>query len=152
MAPRSCPDPTCGIARSLDVLGERWALLVVRDAFFGTTRFSDFRASLGVSPDVLAARLASLVEVGVFERRSYREPGERERDEYLLTEAGRELVPVLAALGSWGVKHRPVEAGPRAAYRDGGSGDPVRLAFVTADGREVSASDVTMTRSAGAAA
>ncbi|MCU1530231.1 MAG: HxlR family transcriptional regulator [Frondihabitans sp.] len=148
MSPRVCPDPTCGIARSLEVVGERWALLVVRDALFGKTRFSEFRASLGVSPDILTARLASLVEYGVLTRKSYRAPGEREREEYLLTDAGRALVPVLAALGSWGLEHRPVEAGPRTTYSDEQTGEPLELAFVAADGHVVDAGAVRMTKSA----
>ncbi|ROQ40661.1 HxlR family transcriptional regulator [Frondihabitans sp. PhB188] len=147
MPPRPCPDPTCGIAQSLDVLGERWALLVVRDAFLGRTRFSEFRASLGVSPDVLTTRLATLVEYGVLERQTYREPGERERDEYVLTPAGRELAPVLAALGRWGNDHRPVEgAGTRLSYRAADTDEPLRLAFVDPAGRAVAPSAVRVER------
>jgi DNA-binding HxlR family transcriptional regulator len=149
MSPRACPDPTCGIARSLDVLGERWALLVIRDAFYGTTRFSEFRASLGVSPDILTARLASLVEAGVMVRRTYREPGEREREEYLLTDAGRELTPVLAALGRWGAVHRPAEAAVGGGrYTETTSGERVRVAFVTESGRVVEPHAVRMERGA----
>ena len=85
MASRGPLDPRCGIARSLDLLGERWALLVVREALLGHTRFSQFRARLGLSPDVLTARLESLVAAGVLERSTYREDGARERVEYLLT-------------------------------------------------------------------
>jgi DNA-binding HxlR family transcriptional regulator len=153
MSPRACPDPTCGIARSLEVLGERWALLVVRDAFYGTTRFSEFRASLGVSPDILTARLATLVEAGVMSRQTYREPGEREREEYLLTDAGRELMPVLAALGRWGAVHRPAEeALGTGRYIDTASGERVQVAFVTKSGRVVAPADVTMRRGEAAAA
>jgi DNA-binding HxlR family transcriptional regulator len=146
MTSRSCPDPSCGIARSLDVLGERWALLVVRDAMLGRTRFSEFRSHLGVSPDILAARLASLVEFGVMTRQTYREPGEREREEYLLTEAGRELATVLSALNSWGNEHRPVDAGSRITYSDPDSGAPLRLAFVAPDGHEVAPGAVRVSR------
>lgn len=146
MSPRSCPDPTCGIARSLEVVGERWALLIVRDALLGRTRFSEFRSHLGVSPDILAARLASLVDFGVLSRETYREPGEREREEYLLTEAGHALVPVLAALNSWGIEHRRVDAGSRIAYSDPDSGEPVRLAFIAPDGHEVAPASVHVSR------
>ncbi|BDZ50222.1 HxlR family transcriptional regulator [Frondihabitans sucicola] len=146
MTSRSCPDPTCGIARSLDVLGERWALLVIRDAMLGRTRFSEFRSHLGVSPDILTARLASLVEFGVLTRQTYREPGEREREEYLLTDAGRELSAVLAALNAWGVEHRPVDAGSRITYTDPDSGAALRLAFVDPDGREVAPGAVHLSR------
>ncbi|GAA4264408.1 helix-turn-helix domain-containing protein [Frondihabitans peucedani] len=147
MPSRPCPDPACGIARSLDVLGERWALLIVRDAMLGRTRFSEFRSHLGVSPDILAARLASLVDFGVLTRETYREPGEREREEYLLTDAGRALAPVLSALGSWGLEHRPVDAGSRITFTDPDSGAPVRLAFLAPDGREVAPGALRVTRS-----
>lgn len=150
MATRSCPDPTCGIARSLDVLGERWALLVVRDALYGKTRFSEFRASLGVSPDILTARLASLVDAGVMTRRTYREPGEREREEYPLTDAGRELAVVLAALGHWGVEHRPADVVGAGSYTDASTGEKVHVAFVTDDGRVVPTAGVRVARSSAA--
>jgi DNA-binding HxlR family transcriptional regulator len=146
MTARSCPDPSCGIARSLDVLGERWALLIVRDAMLGRARFSEFRAHLGVSPDILAARLASLVEFGVLTRNTYREPGEREREEYLLTDAGRELSVILSALNSWGIAHRPVDAGSRITYTDPESGAPLRVAFLAPDGHEVAPAAVRATR------
>ena len=146
MSPRACPDPTCGIARSLDVLGERWALMIVRDAFLGRSRFSEFRTSLGVSPDILTARLATLVDCGVLVRQTYRDPGERERDEYVLTDAGRELAPVLAALGRWGADHLPVDSGTRIRYLDSHTGDPVHLTFATAGGASVPASRVTLVR------
>ncbi|MCX2749823.1 helix-turn-helix domain-containing protein [Arthrobacter sp. MI7-26] len=97
----------CGIARSLEVLGEKWTLLVVRDVRLGFTRFSDIRERLGVAPDVLADRLAKLVDLGVLERRAYRDQGTRTRDEYKLTPSGEELVPVLAALRGWGDRHLP---------------------------------------------
>lgn len=127
----------CSIARSLEVLGEKWTLLVVREAFFGYTRFADFRARLGIAPDVLTARLETLVEGGVLERRPYRDAGQRQRDEYVLTEAGRELKPVLAAYVAWGDEHRPSGFGPSVRYVEEATGEPVRVAFVTEDGREV---------------
>ncbi|WP_432114927.1 winged helix-turn-helix transcriptional regulator [Streptomyces sp. S1] len=89
----------CSIARALEVVGERWTLLVVRDAFYGVRRYGDFLAHLGVPRAVLAARLRALVEVGVLERRRYRESPPR--DEYVLTERGLALWPVLWSLGSW---------------------------------------------------
>ncbi|WP_121369182.1 winged helix-turn-helix transcriptional regulator [Frondihabitans australicus] len=146
MSKRSCPDPTCGIAQSLSVLGEKWALLIVRDAFYGRTRFSEFKASLGVSPDVLTARLGALVDAGVLTRQCYREPGEREREEYLLTDAGRELSPVLAALGAWGVDHRPADVIGGGSYTEAETGERLKVAFVTGDGRIVPTADVRVGR------
>ena len=127
----------CSVARSLEVLGEKWTLLVVREAFFGYTRFADFRARLGIAPDVLTARLETLVEGGVLERRPYRDAGQRQRDEYVLTEAGAELKTVLAAFAAWGDVHRPSGFGPSVVYVEEATEQPVRVAFLTEDGREL---------------
>jgi len=123
-------DIQCSIARSLEVLGEKWTLLVVRDALSGTTRFSDFQESLGLAKNLLADRLATLVQWGVMERRSYRQEGERERSEYVLTDSGRELIYAVGALLSWGDAHRPTELGPTRILREAGSGERLRLAFL----------------------
>src|SRR6201995_2677721 len=85
------PDLMCSIARSLCVLGERWTFLILREAFSGVTRFSEFRDRLGVAPDVLTERLATLTEAGVLTREPYQEPGRRARDAYPLTPSGRGL-------------------------------------------------------------
>src|ERR1041384_7055333 len=103
---------TCSIARSLEVLGERWTFLVVREAMSGTTRFADFRATLGVAPDILTNRLNTLVEAGGLGRGASQEEGKRVRHEYHLTEAGAELQVVLGALQQWGDEHRPYSLGP----------------------------------------
>lgn len=95
----SLSDMPCPVARSLDIVGEWWTLLIVRDAFLGARRFEDFRAT-GIADNILSARLKRLVEEGVLERRRYDE--RRERFEYHLTEKGRALLPVLAALRRWG--------------------------------------------------
>ena len=143
-------NPRCSVARSLEVLGEKWTLLVVREAFFGRTRFAEFRERLGIAPDVLADRLATLVDAGVFERRAYREPGEREREEYVLTDAGRALLPVLGALVQWGDAYRPTGFGPATRYTDSRSGDGVRLAFVDPSGHEVPLDDIAVVTGPGA--
>ena len=101
MAERSSyKDFACSTAQALEVVGEWWTLLIVRDAFFGVRRFEDFQRRLGVSRSVLATRLSRLVETGVLERSEYetRPP----RVEYLLTEMGRDLFPVLVSLQRWG--------------------------------------------------
>jgi len=135
----------CGIARSLEVLGEKWTLLVVRDVRLGVTRFGDIKERLGVAPDVLADRLGKLVDLGVLERRSYREEGARARDEYVLTPAGEELAPVLAALQAWGDKHIPSGMRPGSRYVDA-SGGPLHIAFVGADGRELGLDEIRVER------
>jgi DNA-binding HxlR family transcriptional regulator len=94
----------CAIARSLEVIGERWTLLIVRDAFYGVRRFNDFQAHLDVPKAVLSDRLAGLVEDGILVRRADPEHGGRHL--YELTEAGRGLWPVLHSLLVWGGRHR----------------------------------------------
>lgn len=93
-------ESTCSVARSLDLIGDRWSLLIIREAFFGTHRFGDFQKHLGVSRNVLTDRLARLVRAGVLEQ----QPLHRQtvRNGYRLGAAGRDLVPVLIALLQWG--------------------------------------------------
>ena len=133
-------DVRCSIARSLEVIGQKWSLLIVSEALRGRTRFAEFRGRLGIAPDVLTDRLARLVDAGILERRPYREAGEREREEYVLTDAGRALKPVLAAMIEWGDEYRPSGHGPASIYT--ADGRPVRLAFLDADGVEHDAADV----------
>jgi DNA-binding HxlR family transcriptional regulator len=140
----------CSIARSLEVVGQKWSLLILREAFWGRTRFAEFRARLGVAPDVLTDRLGRLVDAGILERRPYRDSGEREREEYVLTEAGGALLPVLAAMSAWGDAYQPSGFGPAAVYTDRESGTPLRLAFVDADGNERDAAQVEVVRGPGA--
>ena len=114
----------CPISRSLDAVSHRSAFLVLREAFYGTTRFDDFAARAGVSEQMVAARLRSLVAEGLLERRPYQEPGQRTRYEYHLTESGREFYPVLAAMSLWSSRWR----GPAVAqlqHRDCGA--PVQV-------------------------
>jgi DNA-binding HxlR family transcriptional regulator len=92
----------CSIARSLDVLGARSSFLILREAFYGTTRFADFAERVGISEPVAASRLRELVRDGLLEREDYQEPGERTRQSYHLTPKGAELFPVLVALMQWG--------------------------------------------------
>jgi DNA-binding HxlR family transcriptional regulator len=103
-------DWNCSIARTLDVVGEWWTLLILRDAFRGTRRFDDFQQSLGLARSVLTARLGKLTEHGVLERRAY--SSHPPRYEYHLTDKGRALFPVIAALLAWGDQWAPNPAGP----------------------------------------
>ena len=110
MLQRSYPGQTCSIARALEVVGERWTLLILRDAVFGVTRFDEFQDSLGIASNVLTDRLKLLCDEGVLERRpDEQRPG---RPEYVLTEKGREAAPALITLMKWGDRHYPHPAGP----------------------------------------
>ncbi|TGZ17830.1 ArsR family transcriptional regulator [Streptomyces sp. S816] len=93
----------CSIARALEIVGERWTLLVVRDALYGVRRYNDFLVHLGIPRAVLAARLQTLTAEGILEKRRYQESPPR--DEYVLTERGIALWPTLRALGAWGREH-----------------------------------------------
>ncbi|MGD2052378.1 MAG: helix-turn-helix domain-containing protein [Acidimicrobiia bacterium] len=109
----------CAVANTVDLLGDRWTLLIVRDAFLGVRRFDDFRRDLGIASNVLAARLDALVAAGILLTRRYQE--HPPRHEYLLTEKGKDLFDVLLALWRWGDRWvQPVEA-RRLIHRDCGA-------------------------------
>jgi DNA-binding HxlR family transcriptional regulator len=103
MQRKSFAEMPCPIARSLERVGEWWSILILRDAFAGTTRFDDFQKSLGIAPNMLTRRLAALVDAGMLERRRYSE--HPPRDEYVLTGRGRDFRPVLVELVAFGRKH-----------------------------------------------
>jgi DNA-binding HxlR family transcriptional regulator len=125
MRRKSFGNMQCPIARSLERVGEWWSILILRDAFHGLTRFDQFQESLGIAPNMLTRRLNSLVEAGLLERRRYSE--RPPRDEYVLTETGRDFRPVLWALLAWGNKHFAPE-GPSVIVidsRTGAEAEPV---------------------------
>ncbi|MEP7023537.1 MAG: helix-turn-helix domain-containing protein [Actinomycetota bacterium] len=128
--PKPGPESPCSIARTLSVVGERWTFLILRDAFIGVTRFADFRRSLGIAPDVLADRLAGLVEHGILCREDYQEPGHRVRQEYRLTPAGQELKVVMAGLQQWGDRYLPRPGGPTVLRRSLRHGSPLHVGFI----------------------
>ena len=97
-------DTPCPIARSISIAGDAWSILILRDAHAGLTRFDQFRKSLGIAPTMLTRRLATLTEEGLLEKRLYSEHPPRE--EYLLTAAGRDFLPILFMIGEWGRQYR----------------------------------------------
>ncbi len=97
-------DTPCPIARSLACVGDAWSMLILRDAIAGITRFDQFRKSLGIAPTILTRRLATLTEEGLLEKRRYSE--KPPRDEYVLTAAGHDFLPVLVMISAWGHKYR----------------------------------------------
>ncbi|GHF28433.1 HxlR family transcriptional regulator [Amycolatopsis deserti] len=110
----------CSIARTLDVIGEPWSPLVLRDVWAGLSRFEQIQADLGISRKVLTERLNHLVERGVLERRPY---DRRPRYEYVLTQKGAELVEVLMVMANWGDRWLAGEAGPPVVYRHHACGE-----------------------------
>lgn len=135
-------DEKCSVGRSLTILGERWILLVLREALLGTTRFVDFQANLGIGPDMLSERLVVLVDCGVLVKKTYRVEGQRARAEYHLTPAGRQLHLVIGALQQWGDRNLPRRAGPTLIRRARRTDRPVHVAFIDNLGYEVPAGEV----------
>ena len=133
---------TCSIARSLAVVGERWALLVVREVSLGNRRFAGIRDATGAPPAVLSSRLRDLVDAGVLETRPYQEPGSRARLEYRLTQAGRELQPVLTALKDWGDAHLADERGAPVVTRHVDCGGAVHAVLQCEHGHDVGPRDL----------
>ncbi len=127
MLGRDYDGQNCSIARTLEVVGERWTLLIMREAFLGTKRFDEFQRRLGIARNILQARLERLVEEDVLVRRPYQE--RPPRYEYRLTAAGVDLLPVLVALLEWGDRHR-APAGPPVVPSHRGCGGRINAALV----------------------
>ncbi|WP_246281553.1 winged helix-turn-helix transcriptional regulator [Fodinicola acaciae] len=138
--------PACSIERTLEVVGERWTFLILRELFGGTHRFADLRAKLGIAPNLLSTRLKTLTAAGLVEQHSYQEPGSRTRESYHLTATGRQLRLVLAALQQWGDENRPRPSGPTCVRRSRRTNRPVRVALLDSAGREVALDDLDFVR------
>jgi DNA-binding HxlR family transcriptional regulator len=127
MLQRAYPGQICSIARSLEVVGERWTLLILRDAVLGLERFEEFQESLGIASNVLTNRLKLLCDEDVLERvRDEQRPG---RSKYALTTKGRELAPALIVLMKWGDHHYPTPNGPPRLTLHAGCGGDVGADF-----------------------
>jgi DNA-binding HxlR family transcriptional regulator len=142
------PSQICSIARTLEIVGEWWTLLIVREAFFGTEQFSDFQSRLGIAKNVLSVRLNKLVKAGVLTRQPM--VGRGNPVAYRLTDQGRDLLPALIALMQWGDRWiNPGRAPVRVVTRDG-SKEIARLSVVSRDGKQVSAHDLKIVSGPGA--
>lgn len=145
MIPRARKSPvpldTCHLAKAIEVIGDRWTLLILRASLFGVRRFDDFQKELSIPRTVLSGRLAKLVEKDVLEKQTYKEDGKRARPEYVLTEAGEGLRPVLMALTQWGDDFASDGALPPITFTHAKSRQKVRPAFVDEDGRETPMSE-----------
>ena len=131
----------CSIAQTLDVVGDPWTLLIVRDALFGIKRFDDFRQSLGIPRATLTSRLDTLVEHGVLERRRYQD--RPERHEYVLTDKGRDLRRVMVSMLQWGDKWSSLPE-PPVTLIDADTGDEIEPVYVDRrSGRPLSQLNVT---------
>ena len=126
----------CSIARTLQVLGEKWTFLILRESFYGSTRFEQFHRVLQCPRNLLSERLTLLVEEEILERSEYREPGKRARMEYRMTDKGRELTPILLALMQWGDRHHADPEGPPVVARHAGCGKELRVTLTCTRGHE----------------
>ncbi|WP_027340947.1 winged helix-turn-helix transcriptional regulator [Hamadaea tsunoensis] len=127
----------CTIARAMGVLGERWTLVVLREVFNGVRRFEDMRKHAEIPRQVLTNRLATLVEAGVLRREPYREPGERSRHEYRLTEMGFDIYPILIAVADWGDRYLADPEGSPLTLTHRDCGAAVHLTLACEDGHEL---------------
>ena len=132
----------CPIEKTMALLGTKSAMLIMREAYYGTTRFDDFWRRIGVTKAAVAARLSDLVEAGLLERRPYREPGQRSRDEYVLTDAGLDFMPVIWAMFEWGQRHLPHPTPLRMIHKDCGADATVTIRC--ADGHDVPANELAI--------
>lgn len=124
----------CSIARTVDLIGDGWTPMVLREAFYGTTRFDDFERVLGIGRNVLSQRLGRLVDEGLLEREAYQQ--NPPRYDYVLTAKGRDLFPVLAAMMAWGDRWLAPSDGPPAVLRHEACGHDTRAEVVCAECRE----------------
>ena len=131
----------CSIARTLQVLGEKWTMLIVRESFYGATRFEQFHTVLQCPRNLLSERLNLLVDEEILERSEYREPGTRARMEYQMTDKGREVAQILLALQQWGDRHKADPEGPPVIARHVDCGRDLNVAFVCDKGHIVTTID-----------
>ena len=127
----------CSIARTLQVLGEKWTFLIIRESFYGATRFAQFHHVLQCPRNLLSERLALLVDEGILERSEYREPGSRARMEYRMTDKGRELMYIMLALQQWGDRHKADPEGPPVIAQHAECGAELHIAFTCEKGHTV---------------
>lgn len=136
------PPSSCNLTRAIDVIGDRWTLLILRSALYGVRRFDDFHAELGCPRTVLSGRLKALTDAGLLGRRLYREQGKRARPEYVLTEMGVALRPVLVGLTQWGDQWLGEGEQPPISFVAADNKAAVRAGFVDAAGREIAPADL----------
>ena len=129
----------CPIDRTIQLIGNRTALLLLREAFYGASRFDSLVKRVGVTEAVAAQRLRELVDLGVLAKEPYREPGQRTRHAYVLTDAGHDLLPAVLALLQWGAEHTP---GRAPGVTHAGCGEPVQVEVRCAAGHAVAEEDV----------
>lgn len=126
----------CGMAQAIDILGDRWSLLILREVLYGVNRFDSIRADISIPKSVLSQRLARLIDKGILEKRPYRDPGNRTRFEYVPTEAGRSFIVPLLAIMQWGDTHIRKQT-TNLGLTDVKTGDSVKVGLIPETGLSV---------------
>jgi DNA-binding HxlR family transcriptional regulator len=134
----------CSIDRAMQVVGTRSAMLIMREAFYGTRRFDDFAARVGITEGVAAKRLRELVDAGLLERVPYRQPGQRTRHEYRLTDMGRDLLPAALALMAWGDRYLGGAQGGPLSLHHAGCGGQVAVTVACECGHPVALEEIAV--------
>lgn len=147
-------DPSnCSIGLTIDLVGDKWALLILRELVFGIDRFDALQSHLGISRRTLAERLDALVSNGLVEREPITVAGQRSRHRYVLTQAGMELIPVIVALREWGDRHRPDASPPPVVLLHAECGGSVGIVFRCEHGHDITPpQDIRLARGPGAVA
>ncbi|HEY1971488.1 MAG TPA: helix-turn-helix domain-containing protein [Pseudonocardia sp.] len=135
--PRELDSSVCSIARTMELIGHPWTLLVLRDLFNGVRRFDELTSHLGIARNVLARRLAGLVDAGLVRKETYRDPGQRARHEYRLTESGRALRPVLLSVMAFGDTYLAGSDGPPMNVEHADCGGAVSVHLRCANGHDL---------------
>jgi DNA-binding HxlR family transcriptional regulator len=132
----------CSVGRAVELVGQPWVILILREVSQGLRRFKDIQDHLGISRSVLSDRLDMLVANGILELRSYQEPGQRRRSEYRLTQKGRDLYPALTALREWGDRYLADSEGPSTETVHRGCGAPAHVQLVCEAGHVLAPEDL----------
>ncbi|WP_068002555.1 winged helix-turn-helix transcriptional regulator [Nocardia pseudobrasiliensis] len=131
----------CSIAKALDLVGTRSALLILRETIYGVTRFDGFAARVGITDAAAAAALRKLTAAGLLRKQPYQDEGKRTRNEYVLTDMGRDLLPVILSLWQWGDKYLQNGTPPLQRVEDA-TGDPVQVEIRSSSGTELTLEDI----------
>jgi DNA-binding HxlR family transcriptional regulator len=141
----------CSMARAMEVVGDRWSILILREAYYGVKRFDEFEYYVGVAPNILSSRLKKFVDAGVMTRIPL--PEHSGRYEYQLTEKGRDFFPAYLALKKWGDDWLAEPEGPQVVFRDRAAGREIKYPkLLTANGKPLRLEDVEVVAGAGAVA
>lgn len=141
----------CSMARAMEIVGDRWSILILREAYYGVKRFDEFEYYVGVAPNILSSRLKKLVDAGIMAR--VRLPEHAGRFEYVLTEKGRDFFPAYLALKKWGDAWLAEPAGPQVVFRERGAARPIDVPELrTSSGKPLRLEDVEIIAGSGAVA